>query len=174
MTLFERASRHVSTLPAAISGSRGHDALFRVACILVNGFALKDAEAWPILLEYNTRCLPPWNERELRHKLAEARKVAHREPAGHLLGDRSAIPSRTEPDRPPRILGRITVRETALAPAQSTTIDLAEARRIAGELHKMQADGAIAGPQDPEAAFLGAVLHTFGGTYLGQRVPETA
>ena len=85
MTLFERASRYVSTLPAAISGSRGHDALFRVACILVNGFALQDAEAWPILLEYNTRCLPPWNERELRHKLAEARKVVHRESAGHLI-----------------------------------------------------------------------------------------
>ena len=49
MTLFERASCYVSTLPAAISGSRGHDALFRVACILVNGVALQDAEAWPIL-----------------------------------------------------------------------------------------------------------------------------
>jgi hypothetical protein len=32
MTPLERASRYIATLPAAISGSRGHDALFRVAC----------------------------------------------------------------------------------------------------------------------------------------------
>ena len=48
MAPFERASRYVDALPVAISGSRGHDALFRVACVLVNGFALSDEQAWPI------------------------------------------------------------------------------------------------------------------------------
>jgi hypothetical protein len=59
VTGLERALRYVETLPVAISGSRGHDALFRVACVLVNGLDLTDTEAWPILLEYNARCLPP-------------------------------------------------------------------------------------------------------------------
>jgi hypothetical protein len=107
MTALGRASRYVSTLPAAVSGSRGHDALFRVACVLVNGFALSDAEAWPILLEYNSRCLPAWSERELRHKLAEAHKVQHRDPRGHLVGR----PEASKQPAPPRIIGRISLPE---------------------------------------------------------------
>src|SRR5262245_59559167 len=151
MTLSERASRYVAALPIAISGSRGHDALFRVACALVNGFALSDGQAWLILLEYNSRCLPPWSERELRHKLSGARNAAHRKPAGHLVGDRQNLPSRPEPDEAPRILGRITLQETAVASEKSTPEILPEqskpeAERIAGELVKLQRDGAISGP----------------------------
>jgi hypothetical protein len=170
MTTLERASRYVAALPAAISGSRGHDALFRVACLLVNGFDLTDAEAWPILIEYSARCLPPWSERELRHKLAEARKVAHRLPDGYLLGGvRCDLPSRQEPERPPRILGRITLPETALASAEAeasgANVDDVEARRIALELVKLHRAGAIAGPDDPRARFYAHVIHSFGATY---------
>jgi hypothetical protein len=71
--------------------------------VLVNGFALTDTDAWNILLEYNARCLPPWNERDLRHKLSDARKGPHQRPAGYLLGEKEEI------DPPPRILGRITL-----------------------------------------------------------------
>ena len=88
MAPFERASRYVDTLPVAISGSRGHDALFRVVCVLVNGFALSDEQVWFILQEYNARCQPPWSQRELRHKLSEVRKVSHLKPLGHLLSRR--------------------------------------------------------------------------------------
>ena len=91
--------------------------------MLVNGFALSDTEAWSILVEYNARCLPPWSERELRHKLSEARKARHREPAGHLIGNRSNQPSRSQSDKLPRILGRITLREDAVAPAESHPVD---------------------------------------------------
>ena len=42
ISTLERASKYVSTLPPAISGSRGHNALFHVACVLVNGFDLAD------------------------------------------------------------------------------------------------------------------------------------
>src|SRR5262245_688541 len=107
MTSSERASRYVARMPVAISGSRGHDALFRVACTLVHHFALHDHEAWPILLEYNASCLPPWTERELRRKLAEAHNVQHRDPRGHILGrsEESKGPA------PPRIIGRISLPE---------------------------------------------------------------
>ena len=31
-------------------------------------------EAWPLLLEWNQQCEPPWSERELAHKLSDALK----------------------------------------------------------------------------------------------------
>ena len=184
MTPLERASRYVATLPEAISGSGGHHALFRVACVLVNGFDLSDTEAWSILVEYNSRCLPPWSDRELRHKLSEARKVTHCEPAGHLIGNRSNLSCRPEPDKPPRILGRITLREKSVALAESHPVEGrvlqadpevdsprtedSEARRIAVELVKLHRDGAIKGAHDPDARLFAAIIHTFGATYNGR------
>ena len=112
MNTLERASKYISALPPAFSGSRGHDALFHVACVLVNGFDLSDDQAWPILAEYNARCVPPWSERELIHKLSEARKVPHREPRGHLLGGHLAKSRASQPATPPRVIGRITLRDS--------------------------------------------------------------
>lgn len=68
--MIDRARRYVATLPPAISGSGGHDATFRVAYALRVKFGLSEANAWPLLCEYNARCKPPWAEAELRHKLA--------------------------------------------------------------------------------------------------------
>ena len=59
-SLLDRAARYVEKMPAAESGNHGHDATFAVAVTLVHGFALPEAEAWPILCEFNKRCLPPW------------------------------------------------------------------------------------------------------------------
>jgi hypothetical protein len=47
---FERVSPYIDTLRGC-NHSRGPDALFRVACVLVNGLALPDEQAWPILLD---------------------------------------------------------------------------------------------------------------------------
>jgi hypothetical protein len=112
ISTLERASKYVRALPPAMSGSRGHDALFHAACVLVNGFDLSDDQAWPILVEYNARCVPPWSERELIHKLSEARKVPHREPRGHLLGRHLAKNTASQPTAPPRVIGRITLRDS--------------------------------------------------------------
>jgi hypothetical protein len=173
MAPFERASRYVDTLPGAISGSRGHNALFRVACVLVNGFALPDEQAWPILLEYNARCQPPWSQHELRHKLSEVRKVSHLKPLGHLLSEGGKITP--QPSSPPRVLGRIILPDTAegdpgplTANEQPLVADEAEARRIAAELGNLHRDGAIGGPDDPDARLFAAVIRTFGGTYTGK------
>lgn len=40
----------------------------------------------PYLQNYNQRCEPPWSDKELIHKLADAEKVQHKEPRGHLRG----------------------------------------------------------------------------------------
>jgi hypothetical protein len=41
---------------------------------LVRGFQLDDEQALQLLEEWNARCLPPWSEKELRHKIAQARE----------------------------------------------------------------------------------------------------
>jgi hypothetical protein len=83
----DRARKYIAQMPSAVSGQGGHDATFAVAMALIHGFALSETNAWPILLKYNARCLPPWSERELRHKLSEAGKLScPSKPRGHLLG----------------------------------------------------------------------------------------
>lgn len=70
----ERARKYLSKIPAAVSGNRGHDQTFHAACVLTLGFGLSDQEALPVLAEWNAGCRPPWSERELTRKLAEAGK----------------------------------------------------------------------------------------------------
>jgi RepB DNA-primase N-terminal domain len=80
----ERVRRYLAAMPPAIAGQHGDVHTFRVCCRLVRGFALSDAEAIALLGEWNTRCEPPWTERELRDKLQRARRYGH-EPVGGLL-----------------------------------------------------------------------------------------
>ena len=68
----ERARLYVAKCLPAVSGQGGHDDTFHVACVLVNGFALDEADALILLLEFNRRCLPPWTEAELVHKIKSA------------------------------------------------------------------------------------------------------
>lgn len=86
MDLRERARRYVAAMPAAISGSGGHDATFAVACALVKGFGLSIGEARSLLQEFNQRCDPVWSERELEHKLQQADKTQDPQPRGYLVG----------------------------------------------------------------------------------------
>jgi hypothetical protein len=72
--LVRRAGAYLSKLEPAISGQHGHDTTYRTACILRCDFGLTEDEAWPIFLEWNRKCLPPWGEYELRRKLREAAK----------------------------------------------------------------------------------------------------
>jgi hypothetical protein len=83
--VIERARRYVAKCPAGVSGQGGHDATFHAAAVLVWGFALGETEALMLLNEYNGRCVPPWSERELQHKVRSAAQAAHREPRGWLL-----------------------------------------------------------------------------------------
>ena len=69
-----RARNYVAKMKPAISGQGGHNRTFAVACRLVRDFNLTIEQAWPIMLEFNTRCEPPWNEVELLHKLEDAAK----------------------------------------------------------------------------------------------------
>ena len=67
-----RARKYLSTLPPGIAGQNGSGTTFRAAAALVQDFTMSESDAWPLLLEFNERCEPPWSESELRHKLKGA------------------------------------------------------------------------------------------------------
>jgi hypothetical protein len=87
LTEIERARRYIAKCELAVSGQRGHDATFYVACLLVHGFALSEADALMLLLEWNRSCVPPWSEAELIHKIKSAASAVHRLPRGYLLNE---------------------------------------------------------------------------------------
>ena len=60
-----RAAAYVAKMPPAISGQHGSGTTCHVCCVLVKGFGLSRTDALPILEEYNARCEPPWDDREL-------------------------------------------------------------------------------------------------------------
>jgi DNA primase RepB-like protein len=83
-----RAEKYLAAVPPAIACQHGDARTFRVCCRLVRGFALSDAEALGALSAWNSRCEPPWSQRELIRKLASARRYG-REPVGGLLPEPS-------------------------------------------------------------------------------------
>jgi hypothetical protein len=93
MSILERARRYLACCDPAISGSDGHDTTFRIACALFHGFCVSPEEAYQLLREfYNPRCEPPWNDTDLRHKVAGACAAPTGKPRGHLLGIGIAVP----------------------------------------------------------------------------------
>jgi hypothetical protein len=78
--MVHRARSYIAHIEGAISGQRGHDRTFRVACVLVRKFGLSIEQAWPLFLEWNLQCEPPWSERELLHKLQDADRLRFKYP----------------------------------------------------------------------------------------------
>jgi hypothetical protein len=91
-TPIEKARTYISKLPLALSGQGGHNTTFRVACCLVHGFELSNAEAMILFEEYNAKLTEQWTDWELQHKLDDASRASHRCPRGYLL--RLAPPQR--------------------------------------------------------------------------------
>jgi len=92
-SVVERARRYLAKCSPAISHQYGHNATFRVACVLVHGFALPGQVALDLLREWNQTCQPVWSETELVHKINSALATPPKNPLGHLLvGDVNAQP----------------------------------------------------------------------------------
>lgn len=70
-----QARSYVASIPPAVSGCGGGVQTYKVAHALVAGFDMTPAEALPLLLEYNLRCLPPWTEEELLRRLEYANQT---------------------------------------------------------------------------------------------------
>lgn len=73
-TILERARAYLREVEPAISGCGGHGQTFHAAGVLVHDFALTPEQAFPLLLEWNERCQPPWSEKDLFRKLTEVDK----------------------------------------------------------------------------------------------------
>lgn len=86
-TVADRASAYVSKIPPAVSGQGGHNAAFHVACVLANGFMLDMQDAKAVFYEYNARCVPPWSEKEIDHKIKSA--LGSKGERGQLLNTNS-------------------------------------------------------------------------------------
>ena len=95
----DRARAYMQAVPGAISGSRGHDQTFALANALTWGFGVDDAAALLLMQEWNAGCQPPWKDRDLRHKIAQARRVNHQKPFGYLL----TAGERAQPFRQPQV-----------------------------------------------------------------------
>ena len=78
--VLQRARAYVATMPPAIEGQNGSGACFRAACVLCVRFRPFVGGSVPLLLEYSDRCVPPWSEKQLQHKLADAAKKAAENP----------------------------------------------------------------------------------------------
>src|SRR5262249_40164034 len=82
--LDKRIRAYMATLPIAMSGQGGHDATFRAALVLIQGWGLSLDEARPYMEAYNVLCQPPWSAKELEHKLSDAIKAPLHRPYGFL------------------------------------------------------------------------------------------
>lgn len=98
MGVEERASRYVEKMGASIEGAGGHQACWAAALVLVKGFDLDEGTALDLLHEFNDRCDPPWSDRELEHKIANAMKS--RAARGFLLDQHVSIDLTTLPMEP--------------------------------------------------------------------------
>lgn len=88
---YTRAVAYLAKLEPSVTGQGGHAALFRAAQVVVNRFEFDDAIALALLRsEFNPRCRPPWSERELEHKVKQARKNGKMETG---IGDRDVKPA---------------------------------------------------------------------------------
>lgn len=85
MSPSDQAKRYLDAIPSAISGAGGHNQTFSAAMALVEGFGLSIAEARPLLADYAARCDPPWNEREVDHKLQDAESRVDPSKRGKLV-----------------------------------------------------------------------------------------
>lgn len=71
---FERAKKYCAVMDGSVSGSGGHNAAYRAACMFAVGFDLSKDQVFELLEDFNMKCAPKWSEKELRHKLKQAFK----------------------------------------------------------------------------------------------------
>lgn len=69
----ERARRALAKMRPGVQGDNGSRATFIAAKMLFRQFGLSESTALDLLrTDFNPRCVPPWSERELRHKVESA------------------------------------------------------------------------------------------------------
>jgi hypothetical protein len=97
-----RAEKYIDKMKPSIAGQRGHDALYAVACVLVDGFGLTKDEAAPLFAQWNrSHADPPESDAQLEHKLDDAIRN-HPVPSRSMQSCAARLP-----DRPPSESGGV-------------------------------------------------------------------
>jgi len=79
--MVHRARGYLQRVEPAVQGAGGHNKALYAASCLIQKFGLSIDAAWPLLLEWNDRCDPPWDisipseRRDLYRKLEEAQRL---------------------------------------------------------------------------------------------------
>jgi hypothetical protein len=112
---YNRAWAYIDKIARSISGKGGHNQLWSAARALVGKFELSDAEISSLLHRWNIGCKPEWSDKEIAHKIEEARTKATHLPqpdAAHIGGNdhshRSDEPARIQFDAGNQDLAIIT------------------------------------------------------------------
>lgn len=89
--LWDRIERYLDAIPPAVQGQDGSGTLYWAVSSLMWGFLLDDATVKRLILErYNHRCKPAWSEKEIDHKINDARKNPMNKQPGWLLEENVA------------------------------------------------------------------------------------
>ena len=70
-----RARAYLARVDPATSGQQGHTRTLEAALKVADVCGLGEADTLEALRGYGARCVPPWSEKELRHKASEAVKI---------------------------------------------------------------------------------------------------
>lgn len=95
---FHDCLERVMGMPRSVSGERGHDAIFAVACEIAR-WAVSGNDAFEIISKFNSdRCDPEWPPTDLKRKLREGHKRCYREGeiGCRLHENASSLPEFTE------------------------------------------------------------------------------
>jgi hypothetical protein len=76
--VIRRARAYLKRCKPAVEGEGGDAHTYKMACKLVGMFGMSSDNALSLLMEWNTRCVPPWSEDALRRKV-ELAKGRHTE-----------------------------------------------------------------------------------------------
>lgn len=96
--VLEAARNLLAAFGPAVEGRGGDEHTLKAAAILTHDFALTDDEAWPLLVEWNETCVPPWELGALRTKFANGRKYGKVDYGARRAMDSRAIVTKSIAD----------------------------------------------------------------------------
>jgi hypothetical protein len=107
--VLERARKYIAKVDPAVQGQNGSLLTFNAAQVLIRGFCLTYEQALPLMREYSQRCVPPWSEAEIDHKLKDA-ETKSRRPWGYLRNAERPVEDVTGEVDDPHYLARSFIR----------------------------------------------------------------
>lgn len=96
-TLIKRAKAYMAKSAPAVEGQGGDARTYWACCTVLNDFGLSVEDSLESLADWNSRCVPPWDEKDLRAKLQSAERSANKKPRGIRQMDEAPNTSRTIP-----------------------------------------------------------------------------